>query len=160
MAETSYVQPSFLGGEWSQSIQGRTDRPDYRTALNVCLNAFPVETGAWCRRPGFQLAGTTLGGHPGRVIKFDFQQMSPYTMEFTDGFLSFWSGVARVTTNDSQTITSLSTASPALLTVPVATTWATGDQGFFTNLGVTCPQLQNRMVVLTKVTATTFTLTD
>ena len=67
MANASYVQPNFLGGEISQFAQGRFDRPDYRTSLNVCLNAFPAEIGPWVRRPGSACAGTTRGGAPCRA---------------------------------------------------------------------------------------------
>ena len=97
MAEASFAQVSFLGGEWSQRMQGRFDRPDYRTALNVCLNAFPTETGAWTRRPGSRFAATTRGGATGKLIKNDFQAAAAYTMEFTDGFLRFFSGATLVT---------------------------------------------------------------
>jgi hypothetical protein len=72
MGHATFLQHSFLGGEWSQSVQGRVDRPDYRTAMSVCLNGLPIEQGAWVRRPGFAHAGFTRGGRPARVIAFDF----------------------------------------------------------------------------------------
>jgi hypothetical protein len=53
MADASYDRSSFTGGEWSKLAQGRTERPDYVTALNVCFNGLPLESGAWTRRPGF-----------------------------------------------------------------------------------------------------------
>src|SRR5258708_4886707 len=100
MGEASYAVPNFLGGEISKFAQGRFDKPDYRTSLNVCFNSFPVEIGTWVRRPGTQYAGHTRGGTPGRGIKFDFEQAIPYTLEFTDGFLRARNGAALVTTND------------------------------------------------------------
>src|SRR5690348_12584540 len=127
MGSATFAIPNFLGGEISQFAQGRFDRPDYRVSLNVCLNSFPVEIGTWVRRPGTQYGGHTRGGLPGRVIKFDFEQATPYTMEFTDGRLRFRSGADLISTNDTQTVLAVSTANPAVVQVASAVNWATGD---------------------------------
>jgi len=92
MAEASYAVGSFLGGEISALAQGRFDKPDYRTSLKTCRNAFPVEAGAWVPRPGTRNAGTTLNGAPARVIEFDVKQSVPFTCEYTDGNVRFRSG--------------------------------------------------------------------
>jgi hypothetical protein len=105
----SYAVPNVLGGEISQAAQGRFDKPDYRTSLNVCLNGFPVEIGPWSRRGGTRHAGTTLNGAPGRVMEFDFQQSAAITNEFTDGFLRFRSGPNLITVNGTATIHTLTT---------------------------------------------------
>jgi hypothetical protein len=99
MGDATYLIPHFLGGEVSQLAQGRSDKPDYRTSLNVCLNSFPVEIGAWTRRPGTRHAGTTRNGAPGRVIKFDYKQATAVTLEFTDGYLRIRSGPDLVKTS-------------------------------------------------------------
>jgi hypothetical protein len=62
MAMQPTPSPTSFGGEISDFAQGRFDKPDYRVSLNVCLNAFPVEIGAWTRRPGTAHAGHTRGG--------------------------------------------------------------------------------------------------
>jgi hypothetical protein len=160
MGAASYIQTSFLGGEWSKSMQGRIDRPDYRQALNTSVNGLPMETGAWVRKPGSHFAGTTRSGNPGRVIEFDFKQSAPYSMEFTDGHMRFRNGTSIATTNDAQVVVSISSANPALMTTTTATTWATGDQVFFKNVTSATPLLMNRFFSLTKVSTTTFTLTD
>jgi hypothetical protein len=102
MGNASFDISNFLGGEISQFAQGRFDKPDYRTSLNVCFNAFPVEIGSWTRRPGSAYAGHTRRGARGRTIAFDFAQSTPVTIEFTDGFVRFRSGSSLVTTNDAQ----------------------------------------------------------
>src|SRR5262245_54283039 len=160
MADASYIRSSFLGGEVSKYIQGRVDREQYVTGLNVCLNGFPIETGAWVRRPGFKFVQTTRGGAPARLIKFDFQQNAPYNMEFTDGHLRFFSGAALATTNDSVTVTAISGANPAVVTLGTAVTWITDDQAFFSGLGAVSPLLQNRVFRLTKNDTTHFSLAD
>src|SRR6266436_9799478 len=158
--DASYVQSSFLGGEVSQFFQGRYDRPDYRTFMNVCFNGHPVEAGAWTRRAGTMFAGTTRGGAKGRVQKFDFQQAAAYTIEFTDGNLRFRQGLAWATTNDAVGVLSISAATPAVLQTSAAVTWATGNTVIFGNLGGTAPLLQNRQFTITKIDTTHFSLTD
>src|SRR5262245_15923238 len=113
MGAASYLQSTFLGGEISKSAQGQFHNPLYRSWMNVCRNAMPMEQSAWVRRPGSRHLGTTRSGAAGRVIAFDFKQAKPYTMEFTAGHLRFRSGPTLVTTGDDQTITSISTANPA-----------------------------------------------
>jgi hypothetical protein len=160
MANASYVQTSFAGGKWSQAAQGQSARPDYRTAMNVCLNGMPTETAAWVRRPGFRQAGFTRGGAAGRQIRFDFEENQPYNMEFTDGHLRFWNGPHIVTTNDDQVISGISAATPAVVTTALTHNWSTGDQVVFKRLGATAVLLQHRAFVITRLSGTTFSLAD
>lgn len=160
MANASYVQPNFLGGEISQFAQGRFDKPEYHTSLNVCFNAFPAEIGPWVRRPGSVFAGTTRGGAPGRVIKFDFEQASPYTLEFTNNYLRFRSGTTLISNNDAQVVVAISAANPAVVQTTTAHRWLTGATVMFGNLAATAPLLQNRQFLLTVIDATHFSLQD
>lgn len=158
MPEASFAITSFLGGEISDFAQGGFDKPSYRISLNICLNCLPVEIGPLVRRPGSMFAGTTRGGNPGRVIGWAFEQQSPYSIEFTDGFMRFRTGAQWATNNNTQTVTALSTANPAVATV--ATAPATGTTGFFGNLGTSCPLLQNRQFTVTNLSGTTFSIAD
>jgi hypothetical protein len=158
MPMASYGVPNFLGGEISQFAQGRFDKPDYRTSLNVCLNAFPVEIGAWARRPGTMHGGATRGGAPGRTIKFDFEQANAVTLEFTDGMLRARSGAVLITSNDAQVVVAVSAANPAVVQTTTATTWATGNTLLFSS--PSAPLLENRQFTATKIDATHFSLVD
>lgn len=158
MPDASYAQSSFHGGEWSKSYQGRFDLPAYRTAMNVCLNALPIEQGAWVRRPGLMYASHTRGGAAGRLITFTFKQNAPYNMEFTDGVLRFHSGLSLVTTNDDQTVLSISTANPAVVQTAAAHGWASGNTTKFPTINM--PLLQNRQFTITVVDATHFSIAD
>jgi hypothetical protein len=153
------MRSSFLGGVWSQSMQGRTDRPDYPTALNDCINAVPIETGAMVRRSGTRFAQTTRSGAAGRVIKFDFSAANPYTMEFTDGHLRFFAGLTLVNNAEAITVTSISTATPAVVTGGTHP-FQTGDQVFFSGLGTNAPTIQNRVFSITRISTTTYSLQD
>lgn len=166
MAAASYEQFSFLSGEWSKSVQGRIDRPDYRTAMNVNLNGLPVEQGAWTRRPGTQFLSTTRGGVPGRVVNFDFKEAAPYTMEFTAGFLRFFSGPLflpssqLVWNNDGKTVISITLANPANIKTATAHGWVTGQQVQFVFLGANNPLLQNRTFLIQVLSVDEFAIFD
>ncbi len=135
MGDASYVQPSFLGGEVSKLAQGRIDRPDYRTLMNVCLNGLPVETGAWVRRPGGKLMAVSRGGAPARTQGFDFKTSTPYTIEFSDGVLRFFTNTQLVMTNDQVAVSAISAANPAEVTTAANHGWATGSTAYFNSLG-------------------------
>lgn len=160
MASASYAVTSFLGGEISQFAQGRFDKPDYHISLATCLNAFPSEIGPWCPRPGTAFAGATKGGKPGRTISWAFQQASPITLEFTDGNVCFRDGVSWLITNDTQTVSSISTANPAVVALGKTPNWPTNARVIFGGLGTSCPLLQNRQLTWTNITSGTGSLTD
>ena len=167
MPDANYVQSSFLGGEWSQYAQGRFDKRDYSSAMNVCLNSFPLEEGACTRRSGERFLATTRSGNPGRLIAFDFEAAAPYDMEFTDGHMRFFGGrlngpVQLITTNDDAVVTNISADKPAIVTT-AANTWATNDQVIFNfaNAPVSfASAFRNRVFSITVIDTTQFTITD
>lgn len=157
MANASYQRFSFLGGEISPWAQGRVDRDQYLTSMNVCLNGHPVEAGTWVRRPGTAHAYITRGALPGRVLRFDFQASTPYTIETTDGFMRFRVGTRLATTNDVQTALAVSTANPAVVQTSAAHGWVTGNTVVFSfGNGM----LDNRQFLITVIDATHFSLRD
>lgn len=176
--DSNFVQASFLGGEWSAFAQGRIDKPDYKTAMNVCRNGFPIEEGAWLRRSGTRFAAATLNGTSGRVVPFAFNQSSPYLMEFTDSALRMFAVATQtggltgalpndfrlVTTNDNQQVVSVSTANPAVVQTAGAHGWSTDDQVQFLFASTVAPAftplLRNRVFEITVVDTTHFSLTD
>jgi hypothetical protein len=166
MPDASFVQTSFLGGVWSPLVQGRMDTQDYKEGLNRCFNAFPLEQGAWTRRPGFRFIAHTRGGRRGKLLDFDFTVATPYQMEFTDAFLRLYQGRSLVTTNDNVEITHVNTATPAKVflanTIPAG--WENGDTVVFNKKSTPCsaPLLCNRQFTLANkdTTNNTFTLKD
>lgn len=97
MGNASFMQTSFLGGEWSELAQGRMTDPAYKTALNVMLNNVPLEAGACVRRPGARFLAHTKAGHPAVLRAFDFSVSQPYQLEFTQGFIRFFAGLDLLT---------------------------------------------------------------
>jgi hypothetical protein len=157
MGRAAYVQASFAGGEYSQAAQGRIDLPTYRTALNVCLNAVPIEAGAWQRRGGTRLAGLARGGLAAKLIGFDFEQPFPYQIEISAGFFRYWSEVSLVTTNDDATISAISSANPAVITTTAAHGWSTGNQA---RIASNVKLLLRRDLAITVLSPTTFSIAD
>lgn len=160
MAQASFVQTSFLGGEWSQEAQGALTEPAYKTAMARSHNQISVEAGTSKRRPGFQHVGTTRSGDEGRLIPFSFKENAPYNMEFTDGHLRFWNGENLVMTNDTKTVSAINTDNPMVAQCSAVHGWSTGDHVLFQGLGAYKTVLHNRVCVITVLDTTRFSLAD
>lgn len=129
MADASYLQTNFLGGEWSPLIQGRMDDPRYRTGMNKARNVLPLEEGAASRRPGTRLIGPTRKGAPGVMRTFDFEQSHPYNLELTAGHMRFIAGSGMVIESAGMNaIIGLSTGNPVVVETITAHDWNTGDE--------------------------------
>lgn len=163
MAKASFLRTSFLGGEWSPYAQGRADNPEYRQAMARCYNAIPLEEGGWVRRPGIRFYAHTRGGANASVREFHFAQNNSYVAEFTAGHVRFFNN-GKLVTNSEKTVTSISSATPAVVTTSASHGWSTGDQVIFgledlTN-GAGTSVLLLRQFEITVTGSTTFTLED
>lgn len=163
MPDASFIQPSFLGGEWSPYAQGRLDNKAYRTAMVVCYNTIPVEEGAAVRRPGTAFICTTRSGAFGRVMPFDFTDVAPFAIELTAGHVRVLVGRSLVF-DTAFTVVDISTENPAVVTVNGADAWSTNDQVQFlfqsaTNVADSAI-LRNRQFKITVLNATQFTIAD
>lgn len=90
MADASFVQSSFLGGQFSPAAQGRSDLPEYRTSLAQSVNGLPVEEGSWTRRSGTWVQGHTINSANGKIITFWLPNNVAAILELTPGFLQYW----------------------------------------------------------------------
>lgn len=160
MGAAAFVQPAFTSGEWSLTMQGRIDRPDYRMAMNVCLNHIPLEQGAITQRSGTRLMAVTRKGKPGRVLSFDFKERAPYTIEATEGFFRFYTGPSLVMDGDPITISSISSADPAVVDLASNHGWASGDQVYLLGVAADLPSLSNRPLTITVTASDKFSIAD
>lgn len=164
MGSATFLQTSFAGGEWSAFNHGRMEHPWYRKGMAVCENGFPLSTGAWVRRPGTQHAAFTRNGAIAALIPFSFEDNQPYTIELTDSFLRFFQGAEPVLDNNPPTVSDISTATPAVVTVSSAVDWATGNRvRFKTETPATkaaMPSVFAREFSIQAVSDTTFSLFD
>ena len=165
MASASFSQTSFLGGEWSPRAQGRFDDPRYLVSCNVLLNHVPIEDGSAPRRPGFAHMAPTRSGAAGRIINFTYDTAVPYELEFTDGHIRAFQERA-LTTTETQPVSTISTAQPAVMTLSAAPAlaWVTGDQVILTAQDAytaeTVPLLLNRAFSITAISTTQYALAD
>jgi hypothetical protein len=178
MGASNPTQYTFQQGEVSPWAQGRIDLPTYRQSMNLCLNSFPTEEGAWTRRPGFFDVGYTYKGYAGIIRSFIAGDIATsgvntvYGLEITSDGANSWLRVWEPTANGYPgllcdaavgTITSFSGATPTLMTMGSAQNWATGDTIIITNntgTGASAATVRNRQLIVTKVSTTTFTLAD
>ncbi|MGE3279686.1 MAG: hypothetical protein AB7H90_03490 [Alphaproteobacteria bacterium] len=126
--EAVYHQASFLSGEWSPLAQGRSDLDAYKTALNVCLNAYPSIEGSFVRRSGTRYIGPTIDRTYSKLLPFSARGGYRLVLECGDQKLRILSGATWLTTNDDQTIIGSSSVTGALtVTLDNDHGWAVGD---------------------------------
>jgi hypothetical protein len=172
VADATYAQTNFQGGEWSQAYQGRVDDPDYKKALALCLNYIPTQEGSLLPRSGFKRLGNTKGNAPGKLMPFRFKSELPYVSEFTAGNLRFWGvGLPILDQVNYAKITSVA-GTPPIFTLRLGTDntagipegWANGDSLLFqysqTDDMEPNPYFANRELILTIESATTISLSD
>jgi len=168
MADASYVQTDFRGGLWSETAQGRSNLEVYKTALNECLNSYPMEEGAWTRRMGFRRINNTRNGvKGGRLLPFRFGKSQAYQAELTPGKLRLVAGLTHVRdesdASGKQRVITINKATPAKVRVPDLN-WSDGDTVMF-DITSDPPQsykLYNRQFLIDDVNTSknTFTLYD
>lgn len=85
------IQPSFSGGEFSPSLQKRSDVQKYGTGLKKLKNFIVHPHGGVSNRPGFQfLAKSKFPNKKSRIISFEFSIDQSYALEFGDNYIRFF----------------------------------------------------------------------
>ncbi len=124
----SLQQLSFTGGEWSDSLDPRTDLAKYATALAKMRNFFPHVHGGSSNRAGtdyvVRLKDVTKVG---RLFRFQFSVVQSYVLVFEDQTLRFVKDDG-VITLPAQAISGITKANPAVVTYVGADTYANGDR--------------------------------
>lgn len=157
MPDASFTQTSFLGGEWAPYMQGRFDRQDYRTAMNVCLNGVPVEEGSWTRRGGTRRLAPTRSGQVGVLREFHFAESAPYLIEFTPFHMRFFAGTSLVLDGvlGKFVVAGISATNPAEVATQQPHGMTTGDQVQFEfPSGVSIPSAARLMEKQFSITVT------
>lgn len=112
---------------WSQQAYGRFDDPDYKIALKECLNGYPIEEGAWIRRPGWKSLGYTHRGQPAKLLPLAGEETVQYNIELTEGNLRILNGMSVLSDGNQKGVVTFGTDNPATITTDVPHEWATGD---------------------------------
>lgn len=160
MARTSFLQNSFLGGEYAPFYQGRSNAPEYYQALNLCLNYLPTDEGALTRRPGFRFSAEARHPTAVRIIPFATSDGDTFVCEFTPGVLRLHTG-GRLRTLAPRDVANISSANPAVVETASAHGLTTGDTVVFPTIGPDFGQhLFNRQFRVTVLSTTTFSLAN
>lgn len=160
MGRGNFTQNSFLGGEWSPFSQGKTDQPEYYTAMNLSLNYLPTDEGALVRRSGTRLsAHAKLNTKDIRLIPFVSETKDAVICEVTNTLTRFHS-LGTVLTQVSKPIEAITAATPAVVT-SVAHGFSNTDPVVITATDAVLPTpVRNLQYTIKNVTADTFELVN
>ena len=158
MGRASIIQNALNGGEMSTLMLGRQDIDKYNAGLFVCLNGITLAQGPWTRRPGTAyLHQARHNNKECRLFPFQYSITQTYMLEFGENYIRFFTAHG-ILTNTAQSITSISKASPGLVTKN-SHGYSNGDRLYLSSV-VGMTQLNGREVVVAGAAANTFTMTD
>lgn len=155
---TKLIQPSFSGGEISESVSARVDVDKYKSSLYKCENMYVKTSGGVANRPGQEyVAEVKDSAKIVRLIPFEYNTEQTYTLEIGDLYM-------RVVTNgglvvDSTAIKTISGATAANPVVVTSTghTLSNGDEVFISSVaGMT--ELNARQFKIANVLTNSFEL--
>nr|8CK1_A Chain A, Tail Nozzle [Ribes] len=87
---SSYIQPSFAGGELAPSLQGRVDLARYAISLKTCRNFVVQPYGGASNRPGFRFnTACKYKNYATRLIPFSFNTEQTYVIEIGHQYMRF-----------------------------------------------------------------------
>jgi len=91
MPRTTLALTSFVAGEFSAKLDGRTDFDKYSSGVKKLENFLIQPQGAATRRVGTQfIAEVKDSSKKTRLIPFEFNTQQTYVLEFSDQFIRFY----------------------------------------------------------------------
>ena len=91
MPRTTLALTSFVGGEFSPLLDGRTDFDKYSSGVKKLENFLVRPQGAATRRVGTQfIAEVKDSSKKTRLIPFEFNTQQTYILEFSDQYIRFY----------------------------------------------------------------------
>lgn len=114
------IQSSFNAGEWSPTMDGRTDLQKYRSACSKLQNFIPTVQGSAFKRSGTRYISSAaeridIPSDPPKLIPFEYGEEQAYVLEFGDGFIRVFTDSAPLLTGTTQTIYSHGDSVPSLI---------------------------------------------
>lgn len=149
---------NFAAGETSPKSRGRFDTPWYQASARKLFNFVAEITGPARFRAGFRSSAITRGGSLARLIPFQVSLSRSFMLEFTNLKMRAYRNGVLVRTNVT-TVTNITQASPAVVTLADATSLVNGQEIIITGL-VGMIELNGRQVRLANKSGSTFELTD
>lgn len=162
------IQNSFVAGELSPSLFGRTDLAKYKLGCSTLRNFFVNYQGGASSRAGYQFVGMCKQGAPNsggvgsidippRDIRFQFSINQGFALEFGELYMRIKSNGAYIV-ESGKMITAATNANPLVITSS-AHGFSNGDWVYISGVGG-MTQLNGITWIVTNVTTNTFHLTD
>ena len=154
-----FLQNSFIAGELSPAVYGRTDMVKFHLGATTMRNFFVGYRGGAYSRAGLAYVGICKQpgtAAPPRDITFQFNNYQGFQLEFGDNYMRVKSNGAYVT-EAAKTITSITQASPAVVTI-TSHGFSNGDWVYGAISGMNA--LNGLTWIVQNATTNTFTLTD
>jgi len=116
MPRTTAALNSFVSGEFSAKLDGRTDFEKYASGCKTLQNMLVHPQGAAARRVGTQfIAEVKTSSAKTRLIPFEFSTTQTYILEFGNTYIRMYKDKGQITEGD-VTITAITKANPAVVT--------------------------------------------
>jgi len=157
MAKREVTLQNFAGGELSPRVYGRFDLPIYRSGARRMENFIAETQGPARFRTGTRFVLHSRRNKVANLLRFEFNDIQAYLLEFTDGFLRFYRDNG-IITEDEVAITGITQANPGVVT-STAHGLSNGDEVFLEQiLGMT--EVNGKTFLVAGAAANTFQLTD
>lgn len=149
---------NLSGGMLSPLLNGRFDLAVVRNGLSRIENWFNQTQGGAQYRPGTAFVNHTRLNKIANPIRFQFNDIQAYMMEFTDQKIRFYRNSSFIT-ESTKTITAITKADPAVITTSTSHGYAVGDEIFVDGV-VGMTEVNGKTFLVGAVTATTIDITD
>lgn len=154
------VVVNFSGGETSPRSRARFDQPWYQTSARKMVNFIAEVQGPARFRPGLIFGYQTRLGAVARGFDFEINDVLAYLLEFTPGYLRVRNPLTQnLLTTTQATITAVTKASPAVVTVSSAAGLVNGKEVILSGMAG-MPELNNKQFLISGLSGTTFKLAD
>ena len=116
MPRTTLALSSFVSGEFSAKLDGRTDFEKYSSGCKTLENMLVHPQGAATRRVGTQfISEVKTSSLKTRLIPFEYSTTQTYMLEFGNLYIRFFKDKGQITEGD-KTITGITNANPGVVT--------------------------------------------
>jgi len=157
MARSAPSFSSFVAGEISPRLEGRTNLEKYRNGLSDLTNMVVMPHGGVTRRPGTEYLGEVKDSSvKTRLIPFQFKTSDTYILEFGDQVMRVYRDDLSVLESSSKSITGATQANPVVITSS-SHGLSNGDEVYIDGLGG-MTEVNNRNYLVANVTTNTFRL--
>ena len=158
MPRTTLALSSFVSGEFSAKLDGRTDFEKYSSGCKTMENMLVHPQGASTRRPGTQFISETKDSSAkSRLIPFEFSTTQTYMLEFGNLYIRFFKDKGQITESN-VTITGITKANPGVVTA-TSHGYSDGDFVIITSVsGMT--EVNGKTFKVANKTTNTFELND